>query len=276
MTLSIYIVILLSISTIKAYDYDSDGNSWDDYSENRYQHNYYEQFKHDQKITDDYLIYDLIDRMTSLTDYSTFYELLKIDPASSIKEISSSFRGISKEWHPDKNRKDSNAHEKFALLSGIASVLKNVESRERYDWILNESPIWHKSGYYVHKYMTGKLSIYQVLIIVVLVITSIQIFKQFGIWCFAKYRKLKALSRLKQMGKNEFKSLKRRMEKLGNEVTDIQLLQSSDIETWILATSTVEPPHLIERVFLFRVIFIIYQYTTGNIINRILIHKRNK
>lgn len=275
MNLGIYIVILsLSLFTVSTYAGGDD--SWDDYSENGYKHNYYERFKHDQKITDDYLIYDLIDRMTSLTEYSTFYELLKIDSTSSTKEISSSFRSISKEWHPDRNRKDSNAHEKFTLLSGIASVLKNSESRERYDWILNESPIWHKSGYYVHKYMTGKLSIYQVMIIVVLVITLIQIFKQLGTWCFARYRKFEASSRLQQMGKNESKSLKRKMKKLGSEITDIQLFQSSDIESWILATSKIDPPHLIENVFLFKIIFIIYQYTAGNIINLVLMYKRNK
>jgi hypothetical protein len=243
------------------YEDASGGHKREGYS--RY-HDYYERFEHDKTTVDDYMIYDLIDRMTTMTEYSTFYGLLQVDALADTLAISTAYRKLSKKWHPDRNSKDQNAHEKFALLSGISTILKNPKSRKRYDWIVNEAPIWHKSGYYVHRYMTAKLNILQVIVIITGIFTFMQIFKELGRWAFARYRQWDASCRLKRMGKGEYKRLETKMSKL-SQITDLQILQSSDIEDWILVHNNLEPLNLVDHVLLFNGLYFCYSHTFGRI-----------
>ena len=51
-----------------------------------------------------------------------YYEVLGVDRQASDKDIKRQYRKLSKQWHPDKNRGDETAHDKFVQVSeGIPS-----------------------------------------------------------------------------------------------------------------------------------------------------------
>lgn len=61
------------------------------------------------------------------------FELWGRSPPSK-KELTQSYRGISKKWHPDKN-KDKGAKERFVKINKAYSVLTNKKKREEYDFL---------------------------------------------------------------------------------------------------------------------------------------------
>jgi DnaJ-related protein SCJ1 len=46
-----------------------------------------------------------------------YYKVLGVDRQASDKDIKRQYRKLSKQWHPDKNRGDETAHEKFVQVS---------------------------------------------------------------------------------------------------------------------------------------------------------------
>lgn len=55
-----------------------------------------------------------------------YYKVLGVDRQASDKDIKRQYRKLSKQWHPDKNRGDETAHEKFVQVSegmSCASVI---------------------------------------------------------------------------------------------------------------------------------------------------------
>ena len=75
-----------------------------------------------------------------------YYQVLGVDRDASEKDIKRQYRKLSKQYHPDKNRGDDTAHDKFVQVSEGASymyispnfwiayeVLSDPESRKIYD-----------------------------------------------------------------------------------------------------------------------------------------------
>lgn len=46
-----------------------------------------------------------------------YYNVLGVDRDASDKDIKRQYRKLSKQWHPDKNRGDETAHDKFVQVS---------------------------------------------------------------------------------------------------------------------------------------------------------------
>jgi DnaJ-related protein SCJ1 len=46
-----------------------------------------------------------------------YYKVLGVDREASERDIKRQYRKLSKQWHPDKNKGDEGAHEKFVQLS---------------------------------------------------------------------------------------------------------------------------------------------------------------
>lgn len=57
------------------------------------------------------------------------YELLNVSPSSTEKEIKSSFRDLSKKFHPDKNPETKDL---YVLITKAYETLTNPEALERY------------------------------------------------------------------------------------------------------------------------------------------------
>jgi len=46
-----------------------------------------------------------------------YYKVLGVDRDASEKDIKRQYRKLSKQWHPDKNKGDETAHDKFVQIS---------------------------------------------------------------------------------------------------------------------------------------------------------------
>ncbi|KAL6242082.1 hypothetical protein RBB50_010994 [Rhinocladiella similis] len=61
------------------------------------------------------------------------YAVLRVPPDATPSDLKKQFYVLSKETHPDRNRQDPKAGERFAQISESYSVLANPEKRRRYD-----------------------------------------------------------------------------------------------------------------------------------------------
>lgn len=62
-----------------------------------------------------------------------FYAILGIPSTASQHAIKKAYRKLAKELHPDKNKDDPNASQKFQDLGAAYEVLSDNEKREMYD-----------------------------------------------------------------------------------------------------------------------------------------------
>ena len=68
-----------------------------------------------------------------------YYKILGIDVEKvdvlslSVKEITSAYRKAVLRWHPDKNRNDASAKEKFLLVAEAYNTLSDSEKKKEYD-----------------------------------------------------------------------------------------------------------------------------------------------
>ena len=62
-----------------------------------------------------------------------YYEVLGVSKTASEQEIKSAFRKKAKEFHPDLNKDDPNAAEKFKEAQEAYSVLSDESKRKMYE-----------------------------------------------------------------------------------------------------------------------------------------------
>ncbi|KAF9534238.1 hypothetical protein CPB83DRAFT_843909 [Crepidotus variabilis] len=106
---------------------------------------------------EDHEIFDLV---TSLEDAegkgTTFYSFLDVPSTATTQEIAKAYRKKSMVLHPDKNPGVKGIHERFSRLGVISTILRNKESRERYDFFYkNGVPVWRGTGYYYSRFRPG-------------------------------------------------------------------------------------------------------------------------
>ncbi|KAI5963054.1 SCJ1 [Candida pseudojiufengensis] len=62
-----------------------------------------------------------------------FYQILGVDKSASEKEIKSAYRQLTLKYHPDKNKGDEEAHDKFIEIGEAYEVLSDKTKRKNYD-----------------------------------------------------------------------------------------------------------------------------------------------
>lgn len=62
-----------------------------------------------------------------------YYKVLEVSRNSTQDEIKSSYRKLAKQYHPDKNKGDSNAEEKFKQVAEAYNTLSDSKKRATYD-----------------------------------------------------------------------------------------------------------------------------------------------
>ncbi|NSX83834.1 DnaJ domain-containing protein, partial [Wolbachia endosymbiont of Atemnus politus] len=62
-----------------------------------------------------------------------YYELLGVDRNASIDEIKKAYKKLALKYHPDSNRGNKEAEEKFKEIAAAYEVLSNSEKRAGYD-----------------------------------------------------------------------------------------------------------------------------------------------
>ena len=62
-----------------------------------------------------------------------FYKILGVPRDASVNQIKKAYRRLAKEYHPDKNKDDPEAEDKFKDLGAAYEVLVDDEKRQKYD-----------------------------------------------------------------------------------------------------------------------------------------------
>ncbi len=62
-----------------------------------------------------------------------YYELLGVDKKASVQEIKKAYRKLALKYHPDTNKGDKVAEEKFKEISEAYAVLSDKEKKQQYD-----------------------------------------------------------------------------------------------------------------------------------------------
>ncbi len=68
-----------------------------------------------------------------MADNENYYKILGVSRRAAPKEIKKTYRSLAIKYHPDKNKDDKNAEEKFKKISEAYAVLSDPEKRKQYD-----------------------------------------------------------------------------------------------------------------------------------------------
>ncbi|MFO7923751.1 MAG: J domain-containing protein [Bacteroidales bacterium] len=66
-------------------------------------------------------------------DYKDYYSILGVSKNASQDDIKKAYRKLAVKYHPDKNKGDKKAEDKFKEISEAYEVLKDTEKRKKYD-----------------------------------------------------------------------------------------------------------------------------------------------
>ncbi len=71
--------------------------------------------------------------LIQLVDAKDYYKILGLERDATESQIKRAFRKLSKKFHPDLNKGDPEAHNKFVDISEANEILSNAEKRQIYD-----------------------------------------------------------------------------------------------------------------------------------------------
>jgi curved DNA-binding protein len=66
-------------------------------------------------------------------EYKDYYKILGVTKSSSQDEIKKAYKQLAKKYHPDKNRDNKSAEDKFKDISEAYEVIGNEKNRKKYD-----------------------------------------------------------------------------------------------------------------------------------------------
>lgn len=76
-------------------------------------------------------------------DYRDYYDVLGVSRSATDKEISSAFRKLARQYHPDTHPDDKDAESKFKAVNEAYQVLSDPEKRRKYDQLGRD---WERVG----------------------------------------------------------------------------------------------------------------------------------
>lgn len=85
--------------------------------------------------------------MVAVLSKQDYYEILDIDKSADEKDVKKAYRKMAMKYHPDRNKGDSGAEEKFKEINEAYEVLGNAEKRSRYDQFGHEGVNGNGQGF---------------------------------------------------------------------------------------------------------------------------------
>ena len=79
-------------------------------------------------------------------DYKDYYKVLGVDRKATPEEIKKTFRKLAMKYHPDQNKDNKQAEEKFKEINEAYEVLSDPKKRERYDQLGSSYQQWQQHG----------------------------------------------------------------------------------------------------------------------------------
>ena len=79
-------------------------------------------------------------------DYKDYYQTLGVPRSAGEDEIRKAYRKLAKQYHPDRNRGNREAEEKFKEINEAYEVLSDPQKKARYDHVGNDYQQWQRSG----------------------------------------------------------------------------------------------------------------------------------
>ena len=79
-------------------------------------------------------------------DFKDYYKILDIPKTASADEVKKAYRKLAVKYHPDKNKDDKNAEEKFKEVNEANEILKDAVKRKEYDALAEDYKNYQKSG----------------------------------------------------------------------------------------------------------------------------------
>ena len=65
--------------------------------------------------------------------YIDYYKILGVNKAASQDDIKKAYKKLARQYHPDLNPNDPDAHRKFQEINEAHEVLSDPEKRKKYD-----------------------------------------------------------------------------------------------------------------------------------------------
>jgi curved DNA-binding protein len=79
-------------------------------------------------------------------EYRDYYQILGVPRGANEDDIRKAYRKLAKQFHPDRNRGNREAEEKFKGINEAYEVLSDAQKRARYDQLGSDYQQWQKSG----------------------------------------------------------------------------------------------------------------------------------
>ena len=79
-------------------------------------------------------------------EYKDYYKILGVDRKATQDEIKKTFRKLAMKYHPDQNKDNKQAEEKFKEINEAYEVLSDPKKRERYDQLGSSYAQWQQRG----------------------------------------------------------------------------------------------------------------------------------
>jgi len=82
----------------------------------------------------------------NIMEYKDYYKTLGVDRKASPEEIKKAFRKLALKYHPDRNKGNKEAEEKFKDINEANEVLSDPQKRARYDQLGDSYSDWQSHG----------------------------------------------------------------------------------------------------------------------------------